>query len=91
MGINYSETCALIFICINVHFLLTITKIIGLETQVVDFVLVFTQIKLEVPVCTFVQAGMELSGIDNDAHHIYILMLKKSLSELKQASANCAI
>ncbi len=87
-GINYWETYAPVVNWISVRFLLIMSEILGLETQAIDFVLAFPQAKLNVPVYMYVPAGMQLHGIPNDAHHMYILKLEKSLYGLKQASAN---
>ena len=65
-----------------------ISEILGFETQVVDFVLAFPQAKLDIPVYMYLPAGMQLCGIPDDAHQMYILKLEQSLYGLKQASAN---
>ncbi len=87
-GVNFWETYAPVVNWISVRFLLILSEILGLDTQAIDFVLAFPQAKLDVPVYMFVPAGMKLTGIPDDAHHMYILKLERLLYGLKQASAN---
>ncbi len=70
------------------HFLLILSEIFWLDTCAIEFVLAFPQAKLDVPVYMYVPAGIQLQGIQDDAHPMYILKLEKSLYCLKQASAN---
>ncbi len=85
---NYWETYAPVVNWISSRFLLIISELLRLETEVIDFVLAFPQAKLDVPVCMYIPAGMKLAGILDDAHHVFILNLEKSLCGLKQASTN---
>lgn len=87
-GINYWETYAPVVNWISVRFLMIISEILGLETQAIDFVLAFPQAKLDVPVYMYLPAGMQLCGIPDGAHHMYILKLERTLYGLKQTSAN---
>lgn len=87
-GINYWERYAPIVNWISVHFLLIIAKILGLDTQVIDFVLAFPQAILNIPVYMHVPTGMMLSRIPDSTHHRYIFKFEKSLCGLKQARAN---
>jgi hypothetical protein len=86
-GVNYWETYAPVVNWISVRFLLILSKIVGLESRAIDFVLVFPQAKLDVPVYTELPIGMEVKG-DTGERRMKVLCLKKSLYGLKQASAN---
>ncbi len=61
---------------------------LGLETHAINFVLALPQAKLDIPVYLYVPAGMILCGIPDNAHHMHILKLEKSLYGFMQASAN---
>ena len=69
-GVNYWETYAPVVNWISIRLLLIMLEVLGMETQAIDFVLAFPQDKLDVPVYMYVPAGMQLSGIPNDAHHM---------------------
>ena len=49
-GVNYWEMYAPVVNWISVRFLLIISDLAGFETQALDFVLAFPQVKLDVPV-----------------------------------------
>ena len=83
-GINYWETYSPTVNWISVRFLLTVAEILQLETQAIDFVLAFPQADLDVPVYMELPAGMEIEGQPKS----HLLLLKKNLYGLKQASFN---
>ena len=82
-GVNYWETYAPVVNWISVRFLLILGEIAGLESRAIDFVLAFPQADLDVPVYMELPHGMEVA--DGNGH---LLLLRKSLYGLKQASAN---
>src|SRR6056300_1305894 len=84
-GVNYLETFAPTVNWISVRFLLAVAEIMQLETQAIDFVLAFPQADLDLPVYMELPAGMELPGQSSSGH---LLLLKKNLYGLKQASYN---
>jgi hypothetical protein len=86
-GVNYWETYAPVVNWISVRFLLILSKIVGLESRAIDFVLAFPQAELDVPVYMELPIGMEVKG-DAGERRTKLLCLKKSLYGLKQASAN---
>ena len=86
-GINYWETYAPVVNWISVRFLLILGEIAGLESRAIDFVLAFPQADLDVPVYMELPLGMEVSG-NNGERKQHLLLLRKSLYGLKQASAN---
>ena len=71
---------------ISIRFLLVLSEIAGLESKSIDFVLAFPQADLDVPVYMELPAGMQIEGAAHPKHHV--LLLRKSLYGLKQASAN---
>ena len=85
-GVNYWETYAPVVNWISIRFLLVLSEIVGLESKAVDFVLAFPQADLDVPVYMELPAGMEIAGAKYEKQHV--LLLKKNLYGLKQASAN---
>jgi hypothetical protein len=85
-GINYWETYAPVVNWISIRFLLVLSEIVGLESKALDFVLAFPQADLDVPVYMELPAGMEVEGARHEKQHV--LLLKKKLYGLKQASAN---
>ena len=72
---------------ISVRFLLVLSQIAGLESQAIDFVLAFPQADLDVPVYMELPLGMELPPSFGPSKS-NVLLLKKSLYGLKQASLN---
>ena len=72
---------------ISVRFIMIVAQVLELDTQAIDFVLVFVQVNLEVPVYMELPAGMDLTGHGKDSSK-YLLKLKQSLYGLKQASMN---
>ena len=86
-GVNYWETYAPVVNWISVRFLLVLSQIAGLESQAIDFVLAFPQADLDVAVYMELPLGMELpSSFGHPKSNV--LLLKKSLYGLKQASMN---
>ena len=64
----------------------SLSENVGLESKSIDFVLAFPQADLDVPVYMELPAGMQIPGAAYPKQHV--LLLKKSLYGLKQASAN---
>ena len=87
MGANYWKTYAPMVNWISGRFLLILSEIAGLESQVIDFVLAFPQADLDVPIYMEIPLGMQIPGVPEDSR-THVLKLKKSLYGLKQASAN---
>ena len=85
-GINYWETYAPVVNWISIRFLLVLSEIVGLESRAIDFVLAFPQADLDVPVYMEIPLGMEIPNATHERE--YVLLLKKNLYGLKQASAN---
>ena len=85
--VSYWETYAPVVNWISVRFLLILSELVGLESRTIDFVLVFPQADLDVPVYMELPIGMEVPGSEG-YNKIYVLRLRKSLYSLKQASAN---
>ena len=56
-GVNYWETYAPVVNWVSVRFLLIISQLAGLETQALDFILTFSQAKLDVPVYMKIPPG----------------------------------
>ena len=77
---NYWETYAPVGNWVSVRFLLIISQLAGLETQALDFVLTFTQAKLDVPVYMKIPRGID---IENGNKNKYLISLKSSLYGLK--------
>ena len=72
-GVNYWETYAPLVNWTSVRFLLTIAQLSGLHSQAIDFVLVFPQSDLDVPIYMEVPAGMTIEGVENK--RMYVLKL----------------
>ena len=72
---------------INVRFLVIVSQVLELDTQVIDFVLEFPHAELEVPVYMELPADMDLASHGKDSSK-YLLKLKRSLYGLKQALMN---
>jgi hypothetical protein len=85
-GTNYWETYAPVVNWANVRLLLAVTKIHGLSSKSIDFVLAFPQADLEVPVYMELPLGFDASN--NGNRKLYVLCLNKSLYGLKQAGYN---
>jgi hypothetical protein len=64
-----------------------VAKIYGLSSKSIDFVLVFPQADLEIPV--FMELPLGLNAPDSKSWRHYVLQLNKSLYGLKQAGYNC--
>ena len=72
----------------SVRFILIVATIQGLETQVIYFVHVFSQAKLDTGVFVEMPQGMVLSGVPKkEQWSKYVLELNSSLYGLKQTSA----
>ena len=61
-GVNYWETYDPVVNWMSVLFILTVAKIHGLDTQVIDFVLAFPQAKLDINMFIEKPQGIVLSG-----------------------------
>ena len=70
---------------VSVRFLLIISQLAGLETQALDFVLIFPQEKIDVPFYMKILPGID---IENGSKDEYLISLKSSLYGIKQSSAN---
>ena len=87
-GVNYWDTSSPTVSWISIRFLLVVAEILMLNTQAIDFVLVFPQqADLGVPVYMELPAGMVLEG-KNKSSSTYVLKSHKSLYGLKQGSFN---
>ena len=86
-GVSYWETYAPVVNWISVQFLLIISKLAGLESRAIDFVLAFPQADLDVPVYMELPIVMEVPGSEG-RNKFYVLIIIKSIYGLKQASAN---
>ena len=83
-GVNYWETYAPVVNWISIRFLLVMAEIVGLESKAIDFVLIFPQADLDIPVYMELPLGMEIPGAAYKRQ--YVLHLKKNLYGLKQAA-----
>ncbi len=70
----------------SVCLILTITKIHGLSSKSINFVLAFLQADLEIPV--FMELPIGFDAPNNEDRKFYVLRLNKSLYGLKQAGYN---
>ena len=87
-SITYWDTYSSTVNWISIRFLLVVAEILMLNTQAIDFVLVFPQqADLGVPVYMELPAGMVLEG-KNKSSSTYVLKSHKSLYGLKQGSFN---
>lgn len=84
-GINYWETFSPVVNWMSVRVVLILAQLHNLPTRSIDFVLAFPQAELDIPVFMELPMGMEIEGSDKRE---YIILLKKSLYGLKQASYN---
>ncbi len=83
---NYWETYAPVVNWASIQILLAVTKIHGLSSKSIDFVLAFPQADLEVPV--YMELPMGFDAPENESQKHYVLQLNKSLYGLKQAGYN---
>ena len=81
-GVNYWETYAPTVNWISIRFLLVVAQALNLNTQAIDFTLVFPQADLEVPVYMELPAGKELASSSGKSSQC-ILKLRKPLYCLK--------
>ena len=72
---------------ISVQYLIIVAKILKIDTKAIDFVLVFFQADLDVPVYMELTAGMDLACHGKYSSK-YLLKLKKSFYGLKNAFLN---
>ena len=86
-GVNYWETYAPVVNWISVQFLLILSKLAGLESRTINFVLSFPQADLDVPVYMEPPIGMEVPGSEG-YNKLYVLRLGNLLYSLKKATAN---
>ena len=75
-GVNYWETYAPVVNWISVCLLLILSEIVGLKSQAIDFVLVFPQADLEVPLYMELPVGMVVAGSSASSKK-HVLRLKK--------------
>jgi hypothetical protein len=85
-GQNYWETYAQVVNWASVFLLLAISKIHGLPSKSIDFVLAFPQADLKVPI--YMKLPMGFDAVHNESRKFYVLYLYKSLYGLKQAGCN---
>jgi hypothetical protein len=85
-GQNYWEAYTPVVNWVSVRILLAITKIHGLSSRSIDFVLAFPQVDLEIPVYIELPLGFDAPNQESQKH--YVLRLIKSLYGLKQAGYN---
>ena len=81
-GVIYWETYSPTVNWISVRFLMIVAQILNLDKKAIDFLFVFTQSDLDVPVYMGLPAGMYLAGHGKDSSK-YLLKLKKYLYGLK--------
>ena len=65
-GINYWDTYAPVVNWVSVRFIFIISQLAGLETQELDFVLAFTQAKLDVPVYMNIPPVIDIENVSKD-------------------------
>ncbi len=82
-GQNYWETYAPVVNWASVCLILAIAKIHGLSSKSIDFVLMFLQADLEVPV--YMESPIGFDAPNSENCKFYVLRLNKSLYSLKQA------
>ena len=70
-----------------VRLLLILSKVHGIESRSVDFVLAFPQADLDVEVYMEIPTGMDVDGKESSNKH-YCLRLEKNIYGLKQGSHN---
>ncbi len=87
-GQDYWDTYAPVVTWASVQLLLIVAKIHGLKLKSINFVLVFPQADLDVPVYMELSAGVNPAYVSDGDQCRYILNLNKSLYGLKQAGYN---
>jgi hypothetical protein len=85
-GQNYWETYAPVVNWASVCLILAITKIHGLSSESIDFVLAFPQADLENPL--YMELPIGFNAPNNEDWKFFVLKLNKSLYGLKQAGYN---
>ena len=85
-GQIYWETYSPVVSWLSIRTLLTLSKILELDTKSIDFVLAFPQADLDVDIFMELPSGFEVAN--NIGGVRYILRLKKNLYGLKQAGLN---
>jgi hypothetical protein len=83
---KYWETYAPVVNWASICLILAITKIHGLSSKSIDFLIAFPQADLEIPVFMKLPIGFDIPN--NEEHRFYVLKLNKSLYGLKQAGYN---
>ncbi len=87
-GQDYWDTYAPVITWASVWLLLIVTKIHGLKSKSIDFVLAFPQADLDVLVYMELPAGVNPANVSDGDQRRYIFKLNKSLYGLKQAGYN---
>jgi hypothetical protein len=85
-GQNYWEMYDPVVNWASICILLAVAKIHGLSSKSINFVPVFPQVDLEIPVLMEFPLGFDAP--DNQSQKHYVLQLNKSLCSLKQAGYN---
>ena len=85
-GQNCQKMYAPVVNLASVRILLAITKIHGLSSRSIDFVLAFPQANLEIPV--YMELPLGFDAPNNKTQNHYVLRLNKSLYGLRQAGYN---
>jgi hypothetical protein len=85
-GQHYWETYAPVVNWASVCILLVVAKINGLSSKSIDFLLVFPQADLEIPV--FMELPLGFDAPDSQSQKPYVLQLNTSLYGLNQAGYN---
>ncbi len=78
-GLDYWETYAPVVTWASVCLLLIVTKIHGLESKSIDFVLAFPQAELDVNLYMELHAGVNHVDVSDKNCHCNVLKLNKSL------------
>ena len=86
-GENYWETYSPVVNMVTVKLLLVISKLHGLDSKSIDFVLAFPQAELDVDIWMELPVGFTPAD-DPDNRGKYVLKLNRNLYGLKQASLN---
>ena len=69
-GVNFWETYAPVVNWISIRILLVLSEIVGLKSKALDFVLVFPQADLDVPVYTELPVGMDIEDATHEKQHV---------------------
>jgi hypothetical protein len=88
LGQNYWDTYAPVITWGSIGLLLIVAKIHGLKSKSIDFILVFHQADLDIPVYMELPAGVNPLNVFDIDRRRYVLKLNKSLYDLKQAGYN---